>query len=57
LVYRFTGDQFTASNLKTKCANGNQDDFAVLTSNLPTGDLTFLDADYTFRVTNTGNQS
>ncbi|MGW3608009.1 hypothetical protein [Micromonospora sp. NPDC005161] len=55
-VYRSTGDQFTASNLKTRCANGNQDDFAVLVSNLPTGDLTFLDADYTFRVSNTGNK-
>ncbi|WP_089009074.1 hypothetical protein [Micromonospora viridifaciens] len=54
-VYRSTGDQFTASGLQTKCANGNQDDFAVLISNLPTGDLTYLDADYTFRVTNTGN--
>nr|WP_147434334.1 hypothetical protein [Micromonospora costi] len=53
-VYRFTGDQFTASGLKTKCANGNQDDFAVLVSNLPTGDLTFLDADYAFQVRNTG---
>lgn len=54
-VYRSTGDQFTASGLRTKCANGNQDDFAVLISNLPTGDLTYLDADYTFRVKNTGN--
>ncbi|MCW3840906.1 immune inhibitor A [Micromonospora yasonensis] len=53
-VYRTTGDQFTASGLQTKCANGNQDDFAVLISNLPTGDLTYLDADYTFRVNNTG---
>ncbi|SCF41214.1 hypothetical protein GA0074696_5504 [Micromonospora purpureochromogenes] len=55
-VYRFTGDKVDVANLKTKCASGNQDDFAVLISNLPTGDLTFLDADYTFRVTNTGNR-
>ncbi|MEH0843077.1 hypothetical protein V6U81_11890 [Micromonospora sp. CPCC 205711] len=55
-VYRFTGDQFTRSGFNTKCANGNQNDFAVLISNLPTGDLTYLDADYTFRVTNTGNK-
>ncbi|HEY0696292.1 MAG TPA: hypothetical protein VGD43_00600, partial [Micromonospora sp.] len=46
-VYRFTGDGFTASGLRTRCANGNNDDFAVVISNLPTGDLTFLDADYT----------
>ncbi|MDO3700923.1 hypothetical protein Q3W71_04420 [Micromonospora sp. C28SCA-DRY-2] len=55
-VYRYTGDQFTAAGLQTRCASGNRDDFAVLVSNLPTGDLTFLDADYTFRVGNTGNK-
>jgi hypothetical protein len=55
-VYRFTADEFTASGFNTRCAKGNQDDFAVLISNLPTGDLTFLDADYTFRVTNTANK-
>ncbi|MEH1013538.1 hypothetical protein V6U90_10540 [Micromonospora sp. CPCC 206060] len=54
-VYRFTGDGFTASGLNTRCASGNQDDFAVVISNLPSGDLSFLDADYTFRVTNSGN--
>ena len=54
-VYRFSGDEFTMGDLRTKCANGNQDDFAVVISNLPTGDLTYLDADYTFRVVNTGN--
>ncbi|PSL01584.1 hypothetical protein CLV30_11372 [Haloactinopolyspora alba] len=54
-VYRFEGDAFEQGGLETKCANGNQDDFAVTISNLPTGDLTFLDADYTFRVANTGN--
>jgi hypothetical protein len=39
----------------TKCANGNDRDFATLVSNLPTGDLTFLDAGYTLGVTNAGN--
>jgi hypothetical protein len=54
-VYRFEGDSFEQAGLVTKCANGNNDDFSIVTSNLPTGDLTVLDADYTFRVKNTGN--
>jgi hypothetical protein len=54
-VYRFDRDEFTVSGLTTRCASGNQTDFSVVISNLPTGDLTYLDADYTFRVTNTNN--
>ncbi len=49
-VYRYTGDLITAGVFDTKCANGNKGDFAVLISNLPTGDLTFLDAPYTLKV-------
>lgn len=45
-VYRFTGDAISTPTLNTKCANGKQNDFATITSNLPTGDLTFLDAGY-----------
>ena len=33
----------------------NKGQFTVVISNMPTGDLTFLDADYFFRVTNTGS--
>jgi len=51
-VYRLTGDQITESGFNTKCANGKNRDFATLVSNLPTGDLTFLDADYDLRVSN-----
>lgn len=54
-VYRFEGDEFQQSGLTTKCANATKGDFAVLVSNLPTGDLTFLDGDYDYSVTNTGN--
>ena len=54
-VYRLEGDQIS-QRFNTKCANGPNRDFAVLISNLPTGDLTVLDADYTLRVTNTGNR-
>lgn len=54
-VYRFEGDSFDQNGLETKCANGNNDDFALLISNLPSGDLTYLDADYTFRVRNVGH--
>ena len=53
-VYRLEGDQITQGGFNTKCANGPNRDFAVLISNLPTGDLTVLDADYTLGVSNTG---
>ena len=53
-VYRLEGDQITQGGFNTTCANGPNRDFAVLISNLPTGDLTVLDADYTLRVSNTG---
>lgn len=49
-VYRFDGDDVTTPTFSTKCANGKQNDFATIVSNLPTGDLTFLDADYTLSV-------
>jgi len=51
-VYRLTGDAITQGGFNTKCANGNQGDFATIVSNLPTGDLTFLDAGYTLSVQN-----
>lgn len=52
-VYRLTGDAISQPGFVTKCANGNQRDFATLVSNLPTGDLTFLDAGYDLSVTHT----
>jgi Immune inhibitor A-like, MAM domain len=53
-IYRFEDDSFTA-NFSTKCM-GSKDRFLVVVSNLPTGDLQYLDADYTFTLTNTGNK-
>ena len=52
-VYRFEGDLIQQAGFNTKCLGG-QGRIAVVVSNLPTGDLTFLDADYLFRLTNTG---
>jgi hypothetical protein len=49
-VYRFTGDTISTNTLNTKCANGNQPDFVVSVSNLPTGDLAVLDATYDYSV-------
>jgi hypothetical protein len=49
-IYRFTGDRISTSTLTTKCANGNQADFVVSVSNLPTGDLEVLDATYDYSV-------
>ena len=52
-VYRFTGDQISTYPLITKCANGNNADFVVAVSNLPTGDLAVLDAEYDYSVVKT----
>lgn len=51
-VYRLTGDDIAQGGFNTKCANGRNRDFATIVSNLPTGDLTFLDADYVLTVRN-----
>jgi hypothetical protein len=53
-IYRFEDDSFTAT-FSTKCM-GPKDRFLVVISNLPTGDLQYLDADYTFTLTNAGNK-
>jgi hypothetical protein len=55
-VYRLEGDQISQPGFNTKCANGQRQDFAVLISNLPTGDLTVLDAGYTLAVTKKGGR-
>lgn len=55
-VYRLEGDAISQAGFQTKCASGNNRDFVTLVSNLPTGDLTYLDAGYTLTVTNTGNR-
>lgn len=55
-VYRLEGDTSTSGALNTRCANGPNRDFAVIVSNLPTGDLTVLNADYDLRVRNLGGR-
>jgi hypothetical protein len=55
-IYRFEGDDIAQAGFSTRCMNSTKDSFLVIISNLPTGDLTYLDADYTFRLTNTGNK-
>ncbi len=55
-IYRFEGDAISESGFSTKCMNGSKDNILVVISNLPTGDLTYLDANYEFRLTNTGNK-
>lgn len=54
-VYRFEGDEINKAGFSTACMRGTKDRFAVIVSNMPTGDLTYLDADYSFQLTNTGN--
>jgi hypothetical protein len=50
-VYRLTGDQIVQGGFQTRCANATKSDFVTLVSNLPTGDLTYLDAGYDLSVT------
>ncbi|MHB1064442.1 MAG: hypothetical protein ACYC1Z_08160 [Georgenia sp.] len=52
-VYRFTGDEVSTYPLDTTCANGPGTDFVVSVSNLPSGDLTVLDAAYDYSVVKT----
>ena len=51
----FTGDAISTPVLDTKCANGNNDDFVLSVSNLPTGDLAVLDATYDYSVVKRNN--
>lgn len=55
-VYRLEGDNISGGGFSTQCLNSTKDSIVAVISNLPTGDLTFLDADYLFRLTNTGNK-
>ncbi len=54
-VYRFEGSQVSTYALNTACANTAKKDFVVAVSNLPTGDLSVLDATYDYKVTNLGS--
>jgi Immune inhibitor A peptidase M6 len=52
-VYRLTGDDIAQGGFNTKCMKSTKTSFVVAISNMPTGDLTTLDADYVFRLTKT----
>jgi hypothetical protein len=54
-VYRFQGDYIQEGGFDTSCMRSTKDRFAVIVSNMPSGDLNFLDANYSFTLTNTGN--
>jgi hypothetical protein len=51
-VYRFEGDEISTGVLDTECARRTKTDFVLAISNMPTGDLTMLDATYDYTVTN-----
>ena len=53
-VYRLEGDLINQGGFNTKCLGGQQR-IAVVVSNLPTGDITYIDSDYDFTLVNTGN--
>ena len=53
-VYRFPAgddDAVSAAGFTTSCLKRTKGTFTVVISNLPTGDIQVLDADYRFRVT------
>jgi hypothetical protein len=52
-LYRLTGDEIEQGGFNTKCMKSTKTSFLVAISNMPTGDLTTLDADYVFRLTKT----
>jgi hypothetical protein len=54
-LYRLEGNELSLSGLTTQCLKATKGSMVAVISNLPTGDLQYLDADYEFRVTNTAN--
>ena len=58
-VYRFaTDEELTEAGFDLRCTKGGGEkprSVVVAISNMPTGDMTFFDSPYTFRVLNTGS--
>jgi hypothetical protein len=52
-IYRFEGDDIRQSGFDTRCMRSTQQRIVAVISNMPTGDLQVLDADYIFRLTKT----
>lgn len=48
-VYQWTGEQVSTGSLQTGCL-GKKDHFTLVVSNMPSGDLSFLDAAYSYEV-------
>ena len=49
-VYRFEGDSIHESGFVTTCLRGDKGEITAVISNLTTGDIQVLDADYVFRL-------
>jgi len=50
-VYRYEGDSISVSGFSTACLRGTQGEVTVVISNMTSGDIQVLDADYFFRLT------
>ena len=50
-AYRFVGDELTAEGFSTDCLRATKGEVTVVISNLTSGDIQVLDADYLFRLT------
>lgn len=50
-VYRFEGDSISATGFSTACLQGTKGEVTAVISNLTSGDIQVLDADYVFRLT------
>ena len=55
-VLRLEGDDITLTGLDTTCLD-NKEEFTVVVSNLTSGDIQVLDADYRLRVTGSNKKS
>ncbi|HZI96541.1 MAG TPA: hypothetical protein VFD41_03340, partial [Actinomycetales bacterium] len=52
-VYRYNGDEIITDELTTKCLKPSQSSLVVAISNMPSGDLTVLDAGYEYDLVKT----
>jgi hypothetical protein len=50
-VYRFEGSSISVSGFSSACMQGTKGEITVVISNMTTGDIQVLDADYFFRLT------
>ena len=53
-VYRFEGDTINVSGFSSACLRRTQGEVTVVISNMTSGDIQVLDADYLFRLTGSG---